>query len=126
MEIDSNRWFEGSVVRGLQNGRKLGFPTANVKLTEKADFETGAYAVEVEVAAETLHGMLYVGTRPTLGLTQTTLEIHIFDFHRDIYDLHIRFRLLKKIAPEQKFENLETLKAKLQQYKTEILHFLYE
>lgn len=126
MQAQTSNWFHGQVVRGLQNGRKLGFPTANVKLDEVAEIETGAYAVDVRIDKDVFYGMLYVGTRPTLGLAQTSVEIHIFDFDRDIYGQNIGFRLLKKIADEQRFDSLETLKEKLQQYKTEILHFLYE
>jgi len=119
--------FYGVVVQGLQNGRKFGFPTANVKLDDENDIENGVFAVEVFVKGEKYQGMMYSGTRPTLGLSEKSIEIHIFDFSNDIYGEKISFTVEKKISKEQKFEDTEELKKNIKHYKEEVLkYFLCE
>ena len=119
--------FQGVVVQGLQNGRKFGFPTANVELNGENDIENGVFAVEVLVKGEKYHGMMYSGTRPTLGLSEKTIEIHVFDFSNDIYGEKISFTIEKKISKEQKFEDTEELKKNIEHYKEEVLkYFLCE
>ncbi|MBP5711207.1 MAG: riboflavin kinase [Bacteroidales bacterium] len=119
--------FNGIVVKGLQNGRKFGFPTANIQLNDGGDIENGVYAVRIDINGEKHIGMMYSGTRPTLGLSAKSIEIHIFDFTNDIYGEKISFSIEKKIFTEQKFENAEELKKNISQYKKEILkYFLCE
>ena len=119
--------FQGVVVQGLQNGRKFGFPTANVKLEDENEIWNGVFAVEVFVKGKKHYGMLYSGTRPTLGLSEKTIEIHIFDFSNDIYGEKISFTIEKKISKEQKFEDTEELKKNIEHYKEEVLkYFLCE
>ena len=119
--------FQGVVVQGLQNGRKFGFPTANVELDGENEIENGVFAVEVFVKGEKHYGMLYSGTRPTLGFSEKTIEIHIFDFSNDIYGEKISFTIEKKIAQEQKFEDTEDLKKNITHYKDAVLkYFLCE
>ena len=119
--------FHGVVVQGLQNGRKFGFPTANVELNGENDIENGVFAVEVFVKGGKYQGMMYSGTRPTLGLSEKTIEIHIFDFSNDIYGEKISFTIEKKIAQEQKFEDTEDLKKNITHYKDAVLkYFLCE
>jgi riboflavin kinase/FMN adenylyltransferase len=109
--------FSGTVIQGLGKGKDFGFPTANIRLNDNnLHIESGVYAVTVTVSKEkaclgsTLHyGMLYVGTRPTLNLQNTTIEIHIFDFNDDIYEQKISFEILHKIRDEIHFESVEKL-----------------
>ena len=89
--------FNGIVVKGLQNGRKFGFPTANIQLNDGGDIENGVYAVRIDINGEKHIGMMYSGTRPTLGLSAKSIEIHIFDFTNDIYGEKISFSIEKKI-----------------------------
>lgn len=107
----------GIVISGLKNGRKFGFPTANVKLDNAPKIDKGSYAVWVETKGQRLKGMLYVGTRPTLKLKELTFEINIFDFHQDIYGEKIAFSIVKKIRDEKKFKDTDALIAQLKEDK---------
>lgn len=115
--------FHGIVVKGLQNGRKFGFPTANVQLDDANDIETGVFAVTVSINGRNYLGMMYSGTRPTLGLATKSIEINIFDFANDIYGQKISFEIKKKVSSEHKFDNTEDLKEHIHQYKKEILNY---
>jgi riboflavin kinase/FMN adenylyltransferase len=106
----------GEVVKGQQLGRQLGFPTANLALsqTEKLLPQEGIYAVRVQHQAQYYEGMLYIGARPTLGEDlQPSIEVHLFDFEGDLYGAFLRLDLLGFIRPDEKFEGLEALKAAL-------------
>lgn len=114
-------WIKGKVVRGLQNGRNFGFPTANVALDNPdLSLETGVFATEIIVNDKKYQGMLYVGTRPTLNLQEKSIEINIFGFNEDCYDAAISFEVLKKIRPDHKFDSKEDLIAQIQQDKQDI------
>lgn len=116
-----NCWYHGTVIHGLGNGRRFGFPTANTLLTETPDIEKGVYAVFVKLKDsgndEILKGMLYVGTRPTLHLSELTFEIHILDFDEDIYDMDISFKIQSKIRNEEHFGTTTALIEQLQKDK---------
>lgn len=109
----------GFVSRGLQNGRSIGFPTANVELTETEKIlpADGVYAVSSEFEGRTLHGMMNIGWRPTIQEQKIArkIEVHFFDFEADIYEAYLALYLHERMRPEQKFENLGALQAQLQQ-----------
>jgi riboflavin kinase/FMN adenylyltransferase len=109
----------GFVSRGLQNGRTIGYPTANLILTESDKIlpADGVYAVSAIVQGALRHGMMNIGWRPTIQETEKTrkLEVHFFDFTADIYEAYIALNLHTRVRSEQKFENLAALKAQLQQ-----------
>lgn len=107
----------GLVISGNKNGRKFGFPTANIQLDNTPIINKGSYAVWVEVKGKRHKGMLYVGTRPTLKLKELTFEIHIFDFHQNIYGEKISFSIVKKIRDEKRFKDTNTLIAQLKEDK---------
>lgn len=108
------QWIEGKVITGLQNGRQWGFPTANVAVNQPGfAMESGVYAVRVRVVGETFPAMMYMGTRPTLALTEPTIEIHIFDFDLNIYGKEISFQVVEKVRDEQRFDSVEALIAQL-------------
>lgn len=120
-------WFIGHVIQGNQNGRKYGFPTANILLKDKtATIDTGVYAVEVMINNTNLHGMLYVGTRPTLNLQDISVEIHLFDFDQEIYGQEVSFHILKKFHEDKKFNSIQELISAIDRYKEEILLFFNE
>lgn len=108
----------GFVSRGLQNGRSIGFPTANVQLTETEKIlpADGVYAVSAEFEGQQLFGMMNIGWRPTIqeAKTERKIEVHFFDFQQDIYEAYLALCLYERIRSEQKFENLEALKSQLQ------------
>lgn len=119
-------WLSGTVVRGLQNGRRFGFPTINIALDADCHWdETGVFAVELQLKNRHLYGMLYVGTRPTLNLMEKTLEINIFDFNEDCYGEKVRFGVGKKIRGEQKFSSVDELISQLKKDKDEILQLVH-
>ena len=107
----------GFVSRGLQNGRSIGFPTANVQLTETEKIlpADGVYAVSSEYNGRTLYGMMNIGWRPTIkeAKIERKIEVHFFDFQSDIYEAYLALCLHERMRAEQKFENLEALKAQL-------------
>jgi riboflavin kinase/FMN adenylyltransferase len=107
----------GTVVRGQQLGRTLGFPTANLELAEAAKLVPahGVYAVLATTAdGDVQQGMLNIGVRPTVGgdLAQT-IEVHLLDFEGDIYDQPLTLQLVARLRDEQKFTSLDELKAQL-------------
>ena len=100
----------GIVIRGLGNGRKFGFPTANLRLDAPIeDIENGVYAAWVMVDEKRYKGMLYVGTRPSLGLTEKTYEVHLLHFSGNLYGKTLLFEIVQYIRPEQRFESVEAL-----------------
>jgi GNAT superfamily N-acetyltransferase len=110
-------YITGTVIRGLGNGHKLGFPTANVQPDTTVNLEKGAYAAWVKYKGKRHKGMLYVGTRPTLNLHEFTYEIHIIDASPNLYGKQIAFKPVYKIAEEKKFKNKKELAKALLGYK---------
>lgn len=105
----------GTVVKGRQLGRTIGFPTANLQVDDPSKLipANGVYAVDVEYAGQTLGGMLNIGFRPTVAGTNQTIETYIFDFGKDIYGEHITLKFKEFLRPEQKFDGLPALVAQL-------------
>ena len=111
----------GKVIIGQQNGRKIGFPTANIEVSENYKLipADGVYAVKVEVQNKTYYGMLNIGYRPTLDGAHKSIEVNIFNFNQDIYGVQISIHFLKLIREEVKFGSLADLKAQLIKDKEE-------
>lgn len=103
----------GRVVHGAKLGRQLGFATANVQLKHNHPPLFGIYAVRVRgYRARTLDGVASLGFRPTVTTERkATLEVHLFDFNADLYGAHLRVDFLHKIRDEEKYPDLERLKA---------------
>ncbi len=110
-------FFSGKVVNGKKIGRDIGFPTANIRLTENYKLvpACGVYAVETEIKGKSYYGMLNLGYRPTINDDKTNLsiEVHIINFKGNIYNQNIRVYFHKKIRNEIKFHSLERLKQQL-------------
>ena len=107
----------GVVVSGEHIGTALGFPTANLQLsdTEKLIPAPGVYAVKARVgqSAEVWYGMMNIGSRPTFGGDYLTLETHIFHFDGDLYGQPLTVSFVGRLRAEQKFESREALVAQL-------------
>ncbi len=104
----------GRVVRGRQVGRALGYATANVDLRRRQSAVMGIYAVRVHGLAEgPLDGVASVGTRPTFDLTKPLLEVHLFDFNRDIYGEYIHVDFIEHVRAEERFDTVEDLVAQM-------------
>ena len=105
---------DGKVAHGDKIGRQLGFATANIRIKHNPLPMTGVFAVEVGGLDERpLPGVANLGIRPTVGGTRPLLEVHLFDFDRDIYGAHISVRFVHKLRNEQRFPNFDALKAQI-------------
>jgi riboflavin kinase/FMN adenylyltransferase len=105
---------DGQVSHGDKIGRQLGFATANIRIKHNPLPMTGVFAVEVGgLGDKPLPGVANLGIRPTVGGTRPLLEVHLFDFDRDIYGAHISVRFVHKLRDEQRFPNLDALKAQI-------------
>lgn len=110
------RWYSmsGKVVKGRMLGRTLDMPTANVQLNRKLSPIQGVFAVRVlGVDGASLDGVANVGTRPTVEGVEPLLEVHIFDFDRDIYGAHIQVEFIAKLRDEVRFPDLESLREQM-------------
>jgi riboflavin kinase/FMN adenylyltransferase len=105
----------GRVVQGDRLGRALGFATANVQLKHNRPPLAGIFAVRVHGAAEApLDGVASLGVRPTVRADgKPTLEVHLFDFAGDLYGRHLRVEFLAKIRDEERYPDLDALKAQI-------------
>lgn len=105
----------GTVVKGQQLGRTLGFPTANIKLNEESPLflANGVYAVLVLLEGIEYRGMANIGIRPTLDQHILTIEVNIFDFTKEIYHKEIEVSFVERIRDEQKFPGLNELKEQI-------------
>ncbi len=115
----------GKVVNGYHEGRKLGFPTANLDISHFGQLipSPGVYAVKVRMENTVVwkHGMMNVGTRPTFNGKLLTLETYIFNFDGDIYDQLLLVSFVKRIRGERKFESPEELAAQLKEDEQVVL-----
>lgn len=107
----------GKVVHGYKQGRKMGFPTANLDMSDSHQLipALGVYAVKVHIEGENecRHGMMNIGRRPTFGGDDITLEINIFDFAADIYGRLLYVSFVRRIREERKFNNAQELASQL-------------
>lgn len=106
---------EGMVVKGFQNGKKMGFPTANIDYNRKLILPPdGVYAGITEIDGERYKSVINIGNNPTFDAKEKTIESHILDFDRDIYDKYIKIELVKRLRGEIKFSGMDELKAQIQ------------
>jgi riboflavin kinase/FMN adenylyltransferase len=107
----------GTVTRGDNLGKKIGFPTANLSAHSEQFPPNGVYAAEARIDGDLHRGVINLGIRPTVssGKSERVLEIHLFDFNRDIYGRDVEVRFLKFLRPEKKFENLDALVHQIRQ-----------
>ena len=105
----------GTIVRGEQLGRKLGFPTANLSAHSEQFPPNGVYVAEARLGGTILRGVANLGLRPTVstGKPERLLELHLFDLEREIYGQEMEVRFLRYLRAEQKFSGLEALKAQI-------------
>lgn len=105
----------GTVVKGKQIGKQIGFPTANIYIKEdyKLIPKNGAYVVKSYIDNSLYFGMMNIGTNPTVDGTKQFIEVHFFNFDQDLYNKTLKIELLEPLRNERKFESLETLKEQL-------------
>ncbi len=128
-------FFEGRVIDGNKLGRTLGYPTANIHVTDENKMipGNGIYAVAISIGADNEtgfksdshhHGMMSIGVRPTIGGNDVVIEVNIFDFDKDIYNKTVRVYVKKFLRHEQKFDNLDELTKAIDNDKINALKFL--
>lgn len=122
---------EGTVVLGRQNGRKIGFPTANLHLDVPHQLvpQLGVYATRTWIAGHPYNSMTNIGRRPTLNNgTDVSIETHVFDVDQNLYNQHISLDFIARLRDEHHFENLEALIAQLgrdEQQARQLLNSLF-
>ena len=106
----------GTIIKGKQLGRTIGFPTANLKIEENYKLipRNGVYIVSSIINNKTVFGMMNIGFNPTINGENQTIEIHFFDFEADLYHQKITVSLLHRIRSEQKFDSVVLLKEQLE------------
>lgn len=116
----------GEVVKGQQLGRTIGYPTANLLIKEdyKLIPQNGVYVVQTDIQGQTVFGMMNIGNRPTVDGTTQTIEVHLLDFHQELYGQILSVSLLKRLRNEQKFPSLDALKSQLLKDKSDTISFL--
>ena len=111
------RWWslEGRVLEGDRRGRTIGFPTANLSLSGQLHPARGVYALWARPeGSDTWHpAVANLGRRPTFDKDEDNLEVHLFDFARDIYGTRLDVRFVGRIRPEVKFDGIDALKAQI-------------
>ena len=116
----------GRVVHGRELGRELGFPTANLDLAHELHPPSGVYAC----LARLLHGeavapgegelqraVANIGRRPTIepgGAEELLVEVHLIDFEGELYDEHLELQFLKRLRPEERFQDLDALRRQIE------------
>lgn len=108
---------KGVVVHGDKRGRTIGFPTANIQVAKPYLVgKNGVYGVRMTVDGQSYFGVMNVGIKPTFELEkkEKSLEVHVFDFHDEIYGKEVHVELLFFLRDEQKFSGVDALIAQIQ------------
>lgn len=103
----------GVVMHGDARGRTIGFPTANIPLGKHLEPQRGVYAITASIGDKFYKGVANIGLRPTVGGTESRLEVYFFDFAGDLYGQELAVQLRCFIRPEQKFPSFDALKAQI-------------
>jgi riboflavin kinase/FMN adenylyltransferase len=103
----------GTVVRGDQRGRTIGFPTANIDPDHELLPEHGVYASRADIGGQVIDGVTNVGRRPTFGGKEVTVESYLFDWSGDLYGKPVRVELIARLREERRFDGIDALKAQL-------------
>mgnify|MGYP001304365833 CR=1 FL=1 len=117
----NRKWsIQGKVQKGKQLGKKIGFPTANIDIKDYVLACPGVYVVRVKMRnkSKVIKGIANLGYRPTFSGKKILLEVHLFNFSRNIYNKDLTVEFLKFIRKEKKFKNVDQLK---KQIKTDLL-----
>ena len=114
---------KGIVMKGRQNGKKIGFPTANVKINEREKIlpKNGVYAVKVNYNEMTNLAMMNIGTNPTFSGNYISNEVHLINWDGNLYKKEIEIFFIERIRDEKKFNSIQDLSIQLQNDKNYIL-----
>ena len=115
-EFLNREWsIEGMVKKGRQLGKKIGFPTANIDIKDYIIAKTGVYAVKVKKYGTNkfIRGIANLGYRPTFNQKKILLEVHLFNFSKNLYNKYLTVNFLRFIRKEKKFKNVSELKKQI-------------
>ncbi len=106
----------GSVIKGSRLGSRIGFPTANINPHHEVIPPAGIYAAKIILFGKTYYGICYIGRRPTIYAKNMSdrIEVHIFDFYKNIYGEYLEIQFLKLIRPDKKFASIGDLTQQIQ------------
>ncbi|CAM4420879.1 bifunctional riboflavin kinase/FAD synthetase [Vibrio agarivorans] len=105
----------GRVSHGRKLGRTIGFPTANIPLKRCVSPVSGVYVVEAHgIGQSPIGGVANIGQRPTVNGVRQQLEVHLFDFHANLYGKQLEVSLLHKLRDEKKFDSFDLLKQQIE------------
>ena len=107
----------GTIIKGRGIGKELGFPTANLEITEdyKLIPKNGVYVVRTKIDGAIVNGMMNIGTNPTVGGKEKTIESYFFELDKDLYGKNLEIELLVRIRDEKKFASVNDLKIAMKQ-----------
>jgi len=114
--LKRNWSIEGTVQKGRQQGKKIGFPTCNIDIKDYVIAMPGVYAVKVKrkKSNKSLKAIANLGYRPTFNQKKILLEVHIFDFSGNLYNKYLSIEFTKFIRKEIKFKNVNQLRKQIQ------------
>ena len=124
--LERNYILNGRVVHGDKRGKKIGFPTANIlaEHSRKIIPRRGVYAVWVRIADIHYGGMMNIGVRPTFNGEKETLEVHMFDFDKEIYGMEVQIQFVARVRDERSFNGVEELIDQLNKDKSRVHNLL--
>jgi riboflavin kinase/FMN adenylyltransferase len=105
----------GEVIKGKAIGRTIQYPTANLKLKESYKLvpKNGVYVVQSLIEGKRIFGITSIGTNPTVGGKEKTIETHFLNFNEDLYGKEITIEFLKFIRDEETFDSVEILRQEI-------------
>ena len=114
--LNRNWSIEGTVQKGRQQGKKIGFPTCNIDIKDYIIAMPGVYAVKVKQknSRKTLKAIANLGYRPTFNQKKILLEVHIFNFSGNLYNKYLLVEFTKFIRKEKKFNNVNQLRKQIE------------
>ncbi|MFN7099712.1 MAG: bifunctional riboflavin kinase/FAD synthetase [Flavobacterium sp.] len=121
-----NYFISGTVVKGKQLGRTIGYPTANLQIAENFKLipQNGVYIVQSQIQNKVVFGMMNIGNNPTVGGQQQSIEVFFLDFEADLYQKELQVSILQRIRSEKKFNSIEELKEQLQKDEQTVVKYI--
>tara|TARA_B100001540_G_scaffold41341_1_gene36699 strand:+ start:67 stop:990 length:924 start_codon:yes stop_codon:yes gene_type:complete len=113
--LNRNWSIVGKVKKGRQLGKKIGFPTCNLNINDYVIAKPGVYAVKIcqKNKKSSLKGIANLGYRPTFNQKKLLLEVHIFNFNKNLYNKYLTIEFIDFIRKERKFKNAKQLKKQI-------------
>jgi len=107
-------YVDGTIVEGRKRGREIGFPTANLASENELIPPNGVYATTTTVDGIVHAGLTNIGTRPTFGETDVTIETHLLRYSGDLYGRRVRLGFVQRLRDERRFDDVDALRAQIE------------